>query len=83
MCTAVVAKSIITFNVSLQTQNNKLEAKDGLLNANLMSAKVIKVKWVTPSITQGRSAKQVTKQVTHFKPLTSRNMVKQKKSKGW
>ena len=80
-CTAVAIKSAITFNVSPETQNNKLKAKDGLSNVNLISAKVIKVKWVNPYITQGRSSKWVTKWVIHFEPLTSRNMAKQKQSK--
>ena len=78
-CTAVVVKSAITFNVSPDTQNNKLKPKDGLSNANLMSAKVIKVKRVTPPALQGRSTKQVIKQVTIFTFHSfNRNMVKTK-----
>ena len=53
----ISCKSAITFNVSPDTQNNKLKPKDGLSNANLMSAKVIKVKQVTPLALQGRSTK--------------------------
>ena len=78
-CTTVVVKSAITFNVSPETQNNKLKPKDDLSNANLMSAKVIKVKQVTPPALQGRSTKRVIKQVTIFTlRYFNRNMVKTK-----
>ena len=82
-CIAVLAKSVTIFNVSLHKQNNKLKLKDGHLNANLMSAKVIKFNQITPPISQGRSTKWVNQSRSLTLNLLSAELWLNRSSQRW